>query len=315
MHPAASIIVFTTLTGAGYGLLFWLGLFGALELLPADPVFAAASLLLAFVAVSGGLVSSAFHLGRPERAWRAFSQWRSSWLSREGVASLATYMPAAFFAWGWVVRGTTGGAWAAASLLTAAAAATTVVCTAYIYRSLKPIAHWSNGWVPANFLALAAMTGALWLAALLAAFGLPAARALWLGIGLIVVAALVKLLYWRHIDRSPGDVTAERATGLGAIGRVRLFEAPHTQENFLLKEMGFAIARKHRDKLRRIALHLGFVIPLLLTLIALATGGGTHIAAAVAAAPLATLGVLLERWLFFAEAKHTVTLYYGAARA
>jgi DMSO reductase anchor subunit len=194
-------------------------------------------------------------------------------------------------------------------------AAATVVCTAYIYRSLKPIAHWSNGWVPANFLALAAMTGALWLAALLAAFGLPAGSALWLGTGLIVVAALLKLLYWRHIDHRPGHSTAESATGLGAFGRVRLFEAPHTQENFLLKEMGFAIARKHRDKLRRIAVHLAFVIPLLLTLIALAATGGPRIAAAVAAAPIATLGVLLERWLFFAEAKHTVTLYYGAARA
>lgn len=315
MHPAASIIVFTTLTGAGYGLLFWLGLLGTLQRLPDDRGFAVASLLLASVAVSVGLASSAFHLGRPERAWRAFSQWRSSWLSREGVASVATYGPLVLFAWGWIVQGNTGGAWAVAALATAAGATGTVVCTAYIYRSLKPIAHWSNGWVPANYLALAAMSGALWLAALDAAFSVPARSALWLDAGLIVLAALLKLLYWRYIDRSPGDVTAERATGLGAIGRVRLFEAPHTQENFLLKEMGFAIARKHRVKLRRIAVHLAFVIPLLLTLIALATGGGIRIAAAVAAAPIATVGVLLERWLFFAEAKHTVTLYYGATRA
>ena len=274
-----------------------------------------ASLLLAVVAVSTGLASSAFHLGRPERAWRAFSQWRSSWLSREGVASVVTYLPLVLFAWGWVVQGTTGGAWTVAALATAAAATTTVVCTAYIYRSLKPIAHWSNGWVPGNYLALAAMSGALWLAALDAAFGLPARSALWLDTALIVLAAILKLLDWRHIDRSPGDVTAERATGLGSIGRVRLFEAPHTQENFLLKEMGFAIARKHRDKLRRVAVHLAFVIPLLLTLVALASGGGVRMAAIIATAPIATLGVLLERWLFFAEAKHTVTLYYGATRA
>jgi sulfite dehydrogenase (quinone) subunit SoeC len=315
VHPAASIIVFTTLTGAGYGLLFWLGIAGALLLLPPDPGFAATALLLAFVVVSGGLASSAFHLGRPERAWRAFSQWRSSWLSREGVASLAAYAPAAVFAWGWILRGTTGGAWAAAALATSVMAAVTVVCTAYIYRSLKPIAHWSNGWVPANFLALAGMTGALWLAALAAAFGLPASGALWLAIGTIVAAGALKLGYWRHIDGRPGHSTAESATGLGRFGQVRLFEAPHTEANFLQKEMGFAIARKHSAKLRRITLHLAFVIPLLLTLVALAGAGWPYVAAAVAAAPIATLGVLMERWLFFAEAKHTVTLYYGAARA
>ena len=315
MHPASSIIVFTTLTGAGYGLLFWLGLLGAAQRLPADRGFAIGSLLLAVVAVSAGLASSAFHLGRPERAWRAFSQWRSSWLSREGVASVVTYVPLVLFAWAWILHGGARGPWVAAPLATAGASAATVVCTAYIYRSLKPIAHWSNGWVPANYLALAAMSGALWLGALLAAFGLPVRGTLWLDAGLIVLAAALKLLYWRHIDRSPGEATAESATGLGAFGRVRLFEAPHTQENFLLKEMGFAIARKHRDKLRRIAVQLAFVIPLLLTLIALATGGALHAAAAVAAAPIVTLGVLLERWLFFAEARHTVTLYYGASRA
>jgi len=188
------------------------------------------------------------------------------------------------------------------------------VCTAYIYRSLKPIAQWSNRWVPANFLALAAMTGALWLATLLAAVGAVPRGAAWLGIATVAAAAALKLGYWRHIDARPGTSTTESATGLGAFGRVRLFEAPHTEENFLLKEMGFAIARKHRDKLRRIAVQLAFVIPLLLLLVALATAGWAGRAAAFAAAPVATLGVLLERWLFFAEAKHTVTLYYGAAR-
>jgi len=315
VRPALSIVVFTTLTGAGYGLLFWLGLGAAAGLLPAERAFGAVSLALAFAAVSGGLVSSVFHLGRPERAWRALSQWRSSWLSREGVASLATYLPALPFAWGWAVQGSLSPVWAACGLGTALCAVATVTCTAAIYHTLKPVAHWSNVWVPANFLALGAMTGALWLAAICAAFGAATRETAWLAALAIVVACPLKLLYWRHIDRSPGAVTAESATGLGAIGRVRSLAAPHTEENYLLKEMGFAIARKHRATLRRITLQLGFAIPLLLLLIAHFSGGWAQLAALLLAAPVATAGVLVERWLFFAEAKHTVTLYYGAARA
>jgi len=315
LHPAASIIVFTTLSGAGYGLVFWLGIAAAGGWLRGDRGFGAAALGLALVAVTAGLLASTFHLGRPERAWRAVSQWRSSWLSREGVASLATYIPIGLFAWGWVVRGSTGGFSGACALLAAAGAAATVVCTAHIYRSLEPIAAWSNAWVPANYLALAAMTGALWLTALAAIFAVDATAAAWLAIAAILVAAGLKLGYWRHIDRAPGISTAESATGLGSIGRVRLFEAPHTSENYLLKEMGFRVARKHARKLRRIAAALAFALPLLLMLSVLALDDWPRLVAALAAALLGTGGVLIERWLFFAEAKHTVTLYYGAARA
>ena len=72
---------------------------------------------LALGLISAGLLSSAGHLGRPERAWRAFSQWRSSWLSREGVASVATFVPAGLFAIGWVFLGRTDGWVAVAGLL------------------------------------------------------------------------------------------------------------------------------------------------------------------------------------------------------
>jgi DMSO reductase anchor subunit len=315
LHPALSVIVFTTLSGAGYGLLFWLGVLGAAGLLPAGRGFGAAGLGLALLAITAGLLSSLLHLGRPERAWRALSQWRSSWLSREGVASLATYVPAGLYAFGWVVLGDVTGVWRAAGLLAALGAAATVVATAYIYRSLTPIQRWSNAWVPPNYLALAAMTGALWLAAVTTAFGAERPWLFGLAAVLLVLAACLKLGYWRHIGRTAGASTAESATGLGGFGRVRLFEAPHTAENYLLKEMGFRIARKHARKLRRIALQLAFVLPLLLILVALASGGTGRLVATLLAAPLATLGVLVERWLFFAEAKHAVTLYYGAARA
>jgi sulfite dehydrogenase (quinone) subunit SoeC len=184
-----------------------------------------------------------------------------------------------------------------------------------IYRSLKPVQRWHNSWVMPNYLALALMTGALWLAWLLRLFGAGVASVDWLAILAIVLAAALKLGYWRFIDTTSSASTAESATGLGALGKVRLFEAPHTSENYLLKEMGFQIARKHAAKLRRIAFLLAFALPFLLSLVPLLAGGWPAMFATLIAAPLATLGVLVERWLFFAEAKHAVTLYYGTARA
>src|SRR5882724_6331970 len=136
MHPALSIIFFTTASGAGYGLLALLGLLAPLGILPADRGFGFVALALALGAVTGGLASSAAHLGHPERALRAFSQWRSSWLSREGVASVATYVPAGLFALGWVIFGAVS---AILGALAALGAFVTVFCTAMIYRSLKPV--------------------------------------------------------------------------------------------------------------------------------------------------------------------------------
>src|ERR1700755_2146976 len=102
MHPALSIVFFTTASGAGFALLLLLGLGAPLRLGPPSPSFGFTALALAVLLAIAGLASSAFHLGRPERAWRAFSQWRSSWLSREGVCSVLTFLPAAVFVIGWV---------------------------------------------------------------------------------------------------------------------------------------------------------------------------------------------------------------------
>jgi DMSO reductase anchor subunit len=311
VHPSFSVIFFTTASGAGYGLLALLGVLAPLGIVPRSTLFAFVALGLALGLITAGLLSSTFHLGRPERALRAFSQWRSSWLSREGVASVATYLPAGLFAALWVFSGTVS---PLLGFLAAAGAVVTVICTAMIYRSLKPIQRWHNGWVVPNYLAFALMTGVLWLALLLQLFGDAEEGIAWVALGAIVLAALLKLGYWRFIDTSASASTAESATGLGALGTVKLFEAPHTSENYLLKEMGFQIARKHAAKLRRISFLLAFALPFLLSLVPLLVMGWPAALAALLAAPLATLGVLAERWLFFAEAKHAVMLYYGAAR-
>jgi len=312
VHPSFSVIFFTTASGAGYGLLTLLGVLAPLGLAPANAAFGFVALGLALGGITAGLISSTFHLGHPERSLRAFSQWRSSWLSREGVASVATYAPAGLFAIAWVFFGAVS---AVLGILTAIGAIITVSCTAMIYRSLKPVQRWHNSWVLPNYLALALMTGALWFALLLQLFGIDNKGVAWLTLFTILLAAVLKLGYWRFIDSSASASTVESATGLGTIGKVRLFEAPHTSENYLLKEMGFQIARKHAAKLRRITVLLAFAVPFALSLVPLLVAGWPAALAALLAAPLATLGVLIERWLFFAEAKHAVMLYYGAARA
>lgn len=314
MNPAFSVIFFTSASGGGYFLLALLGILGSLGVLPADRGFGFAGFALGLGMVTAGLLSSTFHLGHPERAWRAFSQWRSSWLSREGVLSVATYIPTGIFAIGWVFFGEI---WSLAGLLSAAFAIATVSATAMIYASLKPIQRWHNNWVLPNYLLLGLATGALWLLLLAEIIGLAAPGIAELAFLALPAAGLAKIGYWRFIDGSKAASTPETATGLGALGKVRLFAAPHSEENYLLKEMGYRVARKHAAKLRLIALALGFGIPLLLVGLVQILGD-TGIAEALMiglAAILNAVGTLTERWLFFAEAKHTVTLYYGAAQA
>jgi len=315
MHPASSVIFFTVASGTGYGLMLLLGIAGAFGWLPADRWFGVAAFGLSMAAITFGLLASTFHLGHPERAWRALSQWRSSWLSREGLASLITYIPALVFAAAWIVLGRNNGAWGLFGLIAAAWAAITVYCTGMIYASLKPIQRWHNGYVVPCYLLLAVMTGALWLNALAHLFGLSSNGLTMFATAALVIGWLVKLAYWRFIDSTPGESTAETATGLGHLGKVRLFEAPHTEDNYLMREMGFRIARKHAYRLRLFATILAFVLPFLLTALTLAMVQPVAGSAAALAAVSVILGVLIERWLFFAEAKHTVTLYYGQNRA
>ena len=310
MHPAFSVIVFTTASGAGYGLLFWLGCLGSLGLLPAERGFALAGFGVAFVLVTGGLLASTLHLGHPERAWRALSQWRSSWLSREGVAALLTYVPNGLYALGWIVFGRNVGVWSLLGLLGAACAAGTVYCTAMIYASLRTVPRWHSPWTVPNYALLALASGSVWLAGLALAFEI-APSPLPLALPMLAAAAGLRWYAWRALDRAPAFKTAEEATGLGHLGKVRLLEAPHTEANYLMREMGFKIARKHALKLRIVALGLAFALPFLLASIALLTPPPLGAALVLAGALSATGGLLVERWLFFAEAKHTVTLYYG----
>lgn len=317
MHPAFSVIFFTTASGAGYGLLALMGLFGAMGMLPADNTwFAVIGLGLALALISAGLLSSTFHLGHPERAWRAVTQWRSSWLAREGVMAILTYIPAGLFFIGWVFVGSTDGFWGWMGGLSAVLAGITVWCTSMIYASLKTIPRWNHILTGPVYLLLAVMTGAILLACLTLLFGVYEPVYGWLAAVSTLVAWLVKQAYWTNALNRTERHTTGTATGLGRMGPVKSFEHPHTEENYLLKEMGHQVARKHADKLRNITLLTLFWLPLVLAvIIALVGAGGVAAFASVLAVLSAGAGVVVERWLFFAEAKHVVTLYYNARAA
>ena len=308
MHPAPSIVFFTAASGAGYGLLAFAAFTGLLGLVPVDSRSGWTLLVPALLLVGAGLLASTGHLGRPDRAWRAFSQWRSSWLSREGVAAIVTFVPALGLAWAWALTGRMAPVLALATILMAAV---TVYCTAMIYASLKPIPRWHHRLVPAVYLGLGAASGS--------ALGIAAAA--WTGAPVLPLAPLVALAlvvgwglkwrYWRSVDTAPKKATTADAIGLGDRGTARQLEPPHTEKNYILNEMGFRIARKHSVKLRRQALILGLALPLVALVLALPFQGiGAALLLSLGAA-LALVGVAIERWLFFAEAEHLVTLYYG----
>jgi DMSO reductase anchor subunit len=135
----------------------------------------------------------------------------------------------------------------------------------------------------------------------------------------LVVAGFVsfymKRRNWRHIDSTAHLSDTATATGLGDLGKVRLLEAPNTQQNFVQHEMVFRIGRKHSEKLRRYTFFGLFGIPLPLLMVTMETAPWLAIPGAFLGAVMVTVGVLIERWLFFAEATHTVSLYYGGDEA
>jgi len=309
MHPAASVIFFTTTSGAGYGMLALMGILAPLGLLPADRWFGGVAIVFALGLVSVGLMSSTFHLHHPERAWRAFSQWRSSWLSREGVAAMITFGPALLFAAGWVLFGENGGIWGLWGVLAAIMAIVTIFSTAMIYASLKTIRQWHHRLVPPVYIALGLASGAIWLAAVAASFGISVQAIATIALVTLILGTVIKYMYWSSVDKTPPKSTAGTATGLGHIGTVRQFEAPHTEDNWVMREMGFRVARKHTQKLRRIVGIAGFAIPLL-CLLAIKVDIAPLLLCWLAAISV-SVGVVTERWLFFAEAQHVVGLFYG----
>ena len=206
MHPAPSVIIFTTLSPRGLGILVWLGL--------ARPVrtggVAFAVFAIAYGLAVGGLMASTLHLGHPERAWKAFSQWRSSWLSREGVCAVAALLVMAAYGAGLVFFDTR---LAPLGWLGAALSLATVLTTAMIYAQLRTVPRWNTALTPALLLAISLAGGALLTGQVRAA------------LVLLPVAGVLQIAWWVRGDRAlaTSGTGMASATGLGGIGTVLAF--------------------------------------------------------------------------------------------
>ncbi|MFA9459869.1 dimethyl sulfoxide reductase anchor subunit family protein [Thiohalorhabdus methylotrophus] len=309
MKPAFSVILFTVASGAGFGLIM-LGilfdLFGLGGGLDRSSLLAAGG--LAFVLISVGLLASTAHLANPKNAWRSFSRFKTSWLSKEGVFAVLFYPFFLLYMLGvYSGAGSTPG-WALffgviAFLLGLA----TLFSTGMIYASLKTIRQWSSPLVPVNYLTKAFSTGIL----LLYALGLgglqPVSGMIALAAALILLAAMVKSVYYFWVAQ-PAGPTINTATGFTR-AKVQILDPGHSYGTFLTHEFGYVPPANLVKGLKVGVYVFTYLLPLvLLWPAAEAPGSGVMWVAAVSA----LAGAAMERWLFFAEARHVVNLYHGA---
>ena len=158
MHPSKSIIFFTVFTGTGYGILLCLSYLAILTDINFDNKFKLFLIITSFVFISSGLLSSTLHLGHPERAWRSFSQWKSSWLSREGLAAIITFLPLIVFYLLWYLDNFF---YVYFLHSTSILCLITIYCTGQMYATLKTIPAWNNMLVTPIYTINAICMGAL----------------------------------------------------------------------------------------------------------------------------------------------------------
>ena len=311
MHPAFSVIFFTVASGAGFGLFSLLFIADFFKLgggFNQDQLVAGG--LMAMALVVFGLLSSTFHLANPKNAWRAFSRFRTSCLSREGVFAVV-FMPLALIDLGSIMFDAPQWLRVSSGFLTAVMAWITVFSTGMIYACLKTIRQWNTPLVPANYLALGYASGSLLLLLGAVIAGLDTTPYIAMAALIMAIAAVLKAIYYLWI-RSPGlSPTINTATGLTR-AKVKLLDTGHTHGTFLTQEFGFQIARQKAGLLKVVVFVLGFALPGLMLVWVFNQQGGQ--VAAIIAALAGLAGAAVERWLFFAEARHVVNLYHGAQR-
>ncbi len=308
MHPAFSVLIFTVTSGAGYGLLAWLGagqLLGFTQTLTVNQQIVIG--LMAMVLVSIGLASSTMHLANPKNAWRSFSRFRTSWLSREAVFAILLYPVAGLYAaaifWQWSGINILAG-------LSMILALVTLFTTSMIYASLKTIRQWNTPMVPALFMAYALISGGVLFLAVDAFIGTLKPQLQAVVMGLVVITLALKLVYF-FWQGKPQGATIQTATGFSQAS-VRLLDAGHSAPTFLNREFGYQVAADQLLRLRVIMTLVTFIVPLALVYCVF---GGLVGAELLGLAWLIMMaGLLLERWLFFAEARHVVRLYQGEQR-
>jgi DMSO reductase anchor subunit len=322
MHPAFSVIFLTTLIGVGQGLflaLFTGQSYSAVELLPSEDsiTFYGTGAMIALAFLIAGLIASFFHLGHPERAWRSAARWRTSWLSRE-VIVLPTLMLLVFlygimhfFNWDTVLFTSTSGARLQLTLvvgtLGALATFALFLCTAMIYAAIKFLQEWSSPLTVINYLLLGTMSG-FTLATAFAAITAPdLVRFYGIWTTIITIAALLT----RSAALIRNARIKHKSTIQTAIG-IRHNQIQQKSMGFMGGSVNTRDFFHHKSALflksiKWIFLLLAFPLPLLF----LWAGINLHDSMLMLTAfVIQYLGLLAERWFFFAQANHPQNLYY-----
>ena len=289
MHPAPSIILFTVLSGFGFGLISIIGLLQFLSVISVFDLIIYSIIGVIFATV--GLVSSFFHLANKKNAIKSLSQWQTSWLSREAIASIFCLL---------VVFGNI--IWAVSQnnyisevgVVLFFLSLFTIFTTSMIYAQLKTVPSWNNALTPAIFVGAALTGGAILLTD-------------YASLVLLLVFGTLQISFWYIADRGFQDKETSVGTALGynKNEEIRPFDVAHTNRNYLLNEMVYKVARKHSVKIRYISFFMAFVFPMSLILIF-----PDNFSVSVSAITIHLIGIYFSRWLFFAEAKHSVSFYY-----
>jgi DMSO reductase anchor subunit len=290
VKPAFSVILLTTLIGAGQGL--FLAVYVAQLVAPANAPreLVVAACLVSAALTAAGLVASFFHLGRPERAWRTASKWRTSWLSRE-VLALPAFL-ACVLAYALAPNVAIG----VAALLACLAL---FICTGMVYACIRFLQEWASPWTLVNFAMLGIASGTTLAAAL-------SGDAAYANAAIVLTAAG---LATRMVSLSRNDRLRPTSTLQSAIG----VKHPHIEQkaqgfmggSFNTREFFHGATPAKMRLVRRGFVLLAFVMPILLL--------AAHTSALYAIAFLTQyVGLLAERWYFFAQANHPQNLYYQA---
>ena len=308
MNPAWSVVFFTVLSGFGQGLAVWVATAVLAGALPATSAFLANAIAVSFALLAVGLVASFFHLARPLRAWRAAAMWRTSWLSRE-VLVLPALMGVLALWWVALAAGRAGPAVTALlALATIGLALLLWLCTGMISAGIRFIQEWAHPLTLLNYLLIGLASGVVLAACLAAVAGesrllsgaLPAA------ILLTVAAALGRLASFRRNAALKPRSSIQSATGIRARRLVQM-SMGMSAGSFNTREFFHRLGEQALRRVKWAAMLLGFVVPLALVAWGWRTGSALPLLAAVA---VQAAGLIAERWVFFAQARHPQNLYY-----
>ena len=321
MHPAFSVLFLTTLIGAGQGLflaLYTEQVYATFNVVSYDvgPIFPAMASFVALFLCFAGLVASVFHLGRPSRAWRSAAMWRTSWLSREVIALpafmivLFFYGLALFIGWSPVlfhVGSVPVTLTLIIGLFATALAFTLFACTGMIYATLKFLQEWHSPLTLVNYTLMGMASGFL-LATVGAAFF---AVELQMFFGLWAILLTILALIFRAASLVRNSRIKPKTTVQSAIGvkhpQVKQNDQGFQGDSFKTREFFHHVKPAMFKSIKWFFLLTAFVLPVILLAVGLSMSSANILAAAFV---VQYIGLLAERWFFFAQANHPQNLYY-----